>query len=166
MATYSYAGTHYALLAAPKVGTYPYAGDFYNAQLYCMADEVYFPAACDIDSLFYVGKLPAGAVVHFTIVWPTTAATFGAPTTLTAATTFEVGISGDPDLFGDVTAMNGSALPQVIEPCPDGTTYTTTLDMALRAETNVIIKLLAVNGTATEGLVIKILYTMAGRTYK
>lgn len=166
MATYSYGGTNYTLLATPKVGTYPYAGDFYNAQLYCMSDEVYFGAACDAGSLYYVGKLPAGAVVHFSIVWPTTAATFGAPTTLSDASTFELGVSGDPDLFGDVTAMNASALPQVIEPVPDGTTYTTTLDMALRAESDVIITTAAAAGTATEGLVVKMFYTLGGRTYK
>jgi hypothetical protein len=164
MATASYAGTNYALRAAPLVGTWPNAAAS-NDQLYCMADEVYFGAACDLGSLFYVGKLPVGAVVQFSVVWPTTAATYGAPTTLSNTTTFQMGNSTDPDLFGDITAMNASALPQVIEPVPDGTIYTTTLDFALREETDVVLTSAADNGTATEGLVVKILYTMAGRTY-
>ena len=164
MATASYAGTNYALMAAPKVGTWPYAASC-RGELYCMADEVYFGADSDHPSLFYVGILPVGAVVQFSIVWPTTAVTFGAPTVLSDATTFQMGNSADPDLFGALTAMNASALPQVIEPVPDGTIYTTTLDFALRTETTVVITSAAVNGTATEGLVVKILYTMAGRTY-
>ena len=164
MATASYAGTNYALYATPKVGTWPNAAAFKD-QLYVLADEVYFGAACDLGSLFTVGELPVGAVVQFTIVWPTTAATFGAPTTLSGATTFTIGDGTDADLFGDIAAMNASALPQVCEPGPDGTIYTTTLDFALRAKKNVVITSAAVNGTATEGLVVKVFYTMAGRTY-
>lgn len=164
MATYSYAGTNYALMAAPKVGTWPNAAAC-NDQLYCLSDEVYFGAACDNESLYYVGILPVGAVVQFSVIWPTTAATFGAPTTLSGATTFEMGTATDANLFGAITAMNASALPQVIEPIPDGTIYTTTLDFALRTETTVVLISAAANQTATEGLVVKILYTMAGRTY-
>jgi len=164
MATYSYGGTNYTLMATPKVGTWPSAAAC-NAPLYVMSEEMYWPTACDIDSLFTIGILPVGAVVQFSVVWPTTAATFGAPTTLSGATTIEIGNSADPDLFGDVAAMNASALPQVLEPVPDGTIYTSTLDFALRTETAVILKIGAVNATATEGLAIKMFYTMAGRTY-
>jgi len=120
-----------------------------------------------------VGKLPAGAVVQFVVVWPTTAATFGAPTTLSDATTFKIGVTADSvgtaaddDLFGAIGVMNVSALPQFIAPIPDGTTYTTTLDMALRGSVNIQLLSAAANGTATEGLVVKIFYTLGGRTYK
>lgn len=164
MATASYAGTNYALRAAPKIGTWPNAAAS-NDQLYVMADEVYFGTNCDLGSIFTVGELPVGAVVQFSIVWPTTAATFGAPTVLSDATTFQMGDGTDADLFGDIAAMNASALPQVIEPCPDGTIYTTTLDFALRDKKNVVITSAAANGTSTEGLVVKVFYTMAGRTY-
>ena len=167
MATYSYAGTHYALLNTPKVGAYPYAGDFYNAQLYCLSEEcVASGAALDSGSTMNVGKLPAGAVVHFSIVWPMTTATFGEGVAMTNACTGELGISGDPDLFGDIADMNASHLPQVIEPCPDTTTYTTTLDMALRQEYDVVLTIGGAALTAAEGVAVKILYTLGGRTYK
>ena len=164
MAVGTYAGTNYALRAAPRVGTWPNAAAS-NGQLYCMADEVYFDTDCQQPSLFYVGILPVGAVVQFSIVWPTKAAAYGAPFLLSDVTTFSMGNSAEPDLFGVVTAMNASKLPQVIEPIPDGIIYTTTLDFALRTETTVVITSATADGTATEGLVVKILYTMAGRTY-
>lgn len=167
MATYSYGGTNYTLKATPKVGTYPYAGDFYNAQLYCLSDECYATgAALDAGSLMYLGKLPAGAVVQFIIIWPIDTATYGEGDAMTNAVTATIGISGDADLFGNVSDLNATATPQVIAPVPDGTTYTTTLDMALRQEYDVILTTAAAALTATEGVAVKILYTLGGRTYK
>lgn len=162
--TASYAGTNYALRAAPKVGTWPNAAAS-NAPLYCLSDEVYFGTDCDIGSKYTVGELPVGAVVQFSIVWPTKAGSFGAPSATTDAATYTMGDGTDADLFGDIADTNASVLPQVIEPCPDGTIYTSTLDFALRAKKNVVITNATANNRATEGLVIKVLYTMAGRTY-
>ena len=164
MATGTAHGTNYALKAAPKVGTWPSAA-VCNSELYCLSEEAYSTAAGDSGSIITVGKLPAGAVVQFTIVWPIDTATYGEGDNATNAVTLEVGISGDADLFGDVTDMNATHTPQVIGVCPDGTTYTTTLDFALRTETAVIVTTGGAALTTTEGIAIKVFYTMGGRTY-
>ena len=165
MATGTAYGTNYALKAAPRVGTWPNAA-ICNSELYCLSEEAYSTAAGDAGSFIYLGKLPAGAVVQFCVVWPIDTATYGEGDNATAAgLTMEIGTSSDPDLFGDVTDLNASALPQVIGVCPDGTTYTTTLDFALRSETTVLAKTGGAALTTTEGIAIKIFYTMAGRTY-
>ena len=166
MPTASYAGTNYALQAAPKVGTWPNAAAS-NGQLYCLSDEC-FASGGDLlaDSRLYVGILPVGAVVQFSIIWPIDTATFGEGDNWTVGTAKgSLGITGDTDLFGDVTDLNATATPQVIEPKPDGTTYTSTLDFALRTETTVFFTTDTAALTATEGIAVKILYTMAGRTY-
>ncbi len=164
MATASFGGTNYTLKATPKIGTWPNAAAC-NAPLYCLSEEVFASgAALDSGSLFYVGILPVGAIVQFSIVWPIDTATYGEGDAMTNACTGQLGISGDADLFGDITDMNASATPQVIEPVPDGTTYTSTLDMALTAETTVILTIGGAALTATEGVAVKIFYTMAGQT--
>jgi hypothetical protein len=165
MATGTAHGTNYALMAAPRVGTWPSAA-ICNAELYCLSEECYASgAALDAGSIMYIGKLPAGAVVHFSVVWPIDTATYGEGDDMTNAVTMEIGTLTDADLFGDVTDLNATATPQVIGVCPDGTTYTTTLDFALRSETTVIATTGGAALTATEGIAIKMFYTMAGRTY-
>ena len=165
MAIFSYGGTNYTLMATPKMGTWPNAAAS-NAPLYCLSDEcVASGAALDSGSTMFVGILPVGAVVQFSIVWPIATATFGEGDNMINACTGELGITGDPDLFGDITDMNATHLPQVIEPVPDGTIYTTTLDFALRQEYDVILTIGGAALTAAEGVAVKILYTMAGRTY-
>lgn len=165
MATASYAGTNYALMAAPRVGTWPNAAGC-RGELYCMAgDCVASGAALDADSLMYMGILPVGAVVQFSIVWPITTATFGEQDGMTLQVTGTLGTVADPDLFGDILRLDNTTLPQVIEPCPDVTIYTTTLDFALRTETTVVFTALTSALTAAEGVAVKVLYTMAGRTY-
>ena len=166
MATASFAGTNYALKAAPKVGTWPNAAAC-NGEVYCLSEEC-FASGSDLDagSLMYVGKLPVGAVVLFSVVWPIiSSAPEAGATVMSNQVIGELGTLTDPDLFGDVTRMDNNALPQVIEPCPDATIYTTTLDFALRSETTVIFKTGTSALTATEGIAVKIFYTMAGRTY-
>jgi hypothetical protein len=110
-----------------------------------------------------VGKLPKGAAVLYSIVWPIDTATFGEGDAMTNAVTGTLGISGDADLFGDVTDLNATATPQVIEPVPDGTTYTTTLTNGLQADVDVIFTTAAQALTATEGIAVKIFYTMAAQ---
>jgi len=164
MATASFAGTNYALQATPLVGTMPNSAAS-RGEVYCLSDECYASgAALDSGSTMYVGKLPAGAIVLFSVVWPIDTATYGEGDAMTNACTGELGISGDADLFGDITDMNATATPQVIEPVPDGTTYTTTLDMALTSEQDVILTIGGAALTATEGVAVKIFYTMAGQT--
>ena len=81
-----------------------------------------------------------------------------------AAATGQLGITGtDIDLFGDVAALT-TATPQVIEPVPDGTTHTSTLDMALQNETSPSMLTAAQQVVDTEGIAVKMLYTMGGRT--
>ena len=164
MATASFNGTNYALKVTPLIGTWPNAAAC-NAPVYCLSEQC-VASGSDLDSgsLMFLGKLPVGAIVLFSVVWPTTTATFGTGTGMTNACTGELGISGDADLFGDITDMNATATPQVIEPGPDGTTFTSTLDMAMTAETDVILTIGGAALTAAEGVVVKIFYTMAGQT--
>ncbi len=164
MASAAFNGTNFALKTTPVIGTFPNAAAS-NGEVYCLSEEC-FASGSDLDSgsTMNMGKLPVGAVVLFSVVWPIDTATFGTGDAMTNACTGEVGISGDADLFGDFTDMNASALPQVIEPGPDGTTFTTTLDFALTAETTVIITIGGAALTATEGIALKIFYTMAGQT--
>lgn len=164
MATASYAGTNYALRATPKVGTWPNAAAC-NGEVYCLSEECYATGAGDDPSLFYMGILPVGAVVLFSVVWPIDSDEVAdGAAAMGLAVTGEIGTATDPDLFGDITALNVAAT-QVIEPCPDGTIYTSTLDFALREETTVIIKTGAQAVADTEGIALKMFYTMAGRTY-
>lgn len=164
MATAEFTGTNAALKAAAAIGSIPYAAAS-NGEVYCLSEEC-FASGSDLDSgsTFNMGILPVGAVVLFSVVWPIATATFGEGDAMTNACTGQVGISGDPDLFGDITDMNTSALPQVIEPVPDGTTYTTTLDNALEEEKTVIITIGGAALTAAEGIALKMFYTMAGQT--
>jgi hypothetical protein len=165
MATATYHGTNYALKAAPLIGTWPNAASC-NAPLYCMSEEVYATASVgDSGSILYVGILPVGAIVQFSMVWPidSTDMSVGGDA-MTNAVTGELGTLTDPDLFGDITTLGTTATPQVIEPCPDGTIYTTTLDFALVEETTVIFKTGGAALVNTEGIAIKIFYTMAGKT--
>ena len=165
MATGTAYGTNYALKNTPRVGTWPNAAAC-NSELYCLSEECYPSGDIDDESLLYMGKLPPGAIVQFSVVWPIDSdAIYDGADNWTNACTGELGISGDVDLFGDITALNVAAA-QVIAPCPDAATiYTTTLDFALRAETDVILLINDANLTATEGVALKMFYTMAGRTY-
>ena len=164
MATAAFSGTNYALRATPLVGTWPSAAAS-NSEVYCLSEECYASgAALDSGSTMNMGYLPVGAVVLFTVVWPIDTATFGEGDAMTNACTGTIGISGDVDLFGDITDMNATATPQVLEPVPDGTTYTTTLDMALTSTQAVIITIGGAALTATEGVAMKMFYTMAGKT--
>jgi hypothetical protein len=166
MATGTAHGTNYALKNAPYVGTWPNAARC-NSEVYCLSEEVYATASAgDAGSVLYMGKLPAGAVVLFTVVWPIDTASYGEGDAMTNAVTGNIGISGDNNLFGAFTDLNATATPQVIGVVPDGTTYTTTLDMALRAETDVLITTTGAQAlTDTEGIAMKMFYTMAGQTY-
>ena len=165
MATASFNGTNYALKTTPFIGTWPNAAAS-NAEVYCLSEECYATGSdLDTGSKMYLGKLPVGAVVLFSVIWPIDSGEIAdGGAAMANAVTGELGISGDPDLFGDVADMNASALPQVIEPGPDGTTFTTTLDMAMTAETDVIFTTGGAALTATEGIAVKIFYTMAGQT--
>jgi hypothetical protein len=164
MATGTAYGTNYALKNTPRIGTWPNAAQC-NSELYCLSDECYADSAGQATSLMYVGILPVGAIVQFSVVWPIDSDEVAdGAAAMTNAVTGEMGTLTDPDLFGDITALNVAAT-QVIAPCPDGTTYTTTLDFALRAETTVVIKTGAATLADTEGIAVKIFYTMAGRTY-
>lgn len=174
MATASYAGTNYALMATPRVGTWPLAAQSRNARVYCMSDECYATGTGTAGSHFYLGGLPAGAVPLISIIWPIDTASYGEGDNWAAGATGQLGIlattglnpvAADADLFGDVTDLNASALPQVIEPCPDGTIYTSTLDFALRQAVTPVLLTATDQCVITEGVALKMLYTHGGRTY-
>lgn len=161
MATGAYEGTNYALQDTPVVGTLPRAA-ITGGIVYCTMDRTTALTATGLTlgSTHHIAKLPKGAVVLYSIVWPIATATFDAPDATTGATTGSIGITGDTDLFGDVTALN-SATPQVVIPKPDGTTYTNTLK-PLAADVDVFLTSAAIDWTTAEGFAIMMFYTVAG----
>ena len=168
-------GTNYALMATPRIGTWPNAAQSRSARVYCMSDECYSTDTAESGSHFYCGKLPAGVVPLISVVWPIDTDTFGEGDPTAAGATGQLGIlatitdkgdtiAADIDLFGDIAALT-TGTPQVIEPCPDATIYTTTLDFALRQETIPVMTSGTADIVSTEGIALKILYTHGGRTY-
>ena len=171
MATASFAGTNYALADTGLIGSFPRAG-YYKDRVYCMSDECFSTSTAAAGSYFQVGKLPAGAMVQCTVVWPIDSDTYGEGDATAAAATGQLGLavttgtnarSADPDLFGDVAALT-TATPQVIEPVPDGTIYTSTLDNALEFASNPVMLSADQNIVDTEGIAVKMLYKMGGKT--
>jgi len=173
MATAAFSGTNYAKRVATTMSTWPIASKC-NDKVYCMSDECYATSVGTVGSTMYVGGLPRGANVLLSIIWPIDTATFGEGDANAAAITGQLGIvasktdkgdsiTADPDLFGDVGALT-TATPQVIEPVPDGTIYTSTLDFALKHETSPVMLTAAQSTASTEGIAVKMLYTMGGRT--
>ena len=156
----AFTGTNYALRATPLVETIPSA-KFTGGTVLCMTDECYATGTnLGAGSTMHVGKLPAGAVVLYSIVYPIDTATYGAPDAMTNAVTGVLGISGDTDLFGDVAALNATTI-QTIVPKPDGTTYTTNLTSALKADVDVYFTSADAELVATEGICVKMFYTIA-----
>ena len=161
MATGTYKGDVYTLQDTPAVGTFPRAA-VAGGQVYCSIDRstAITASGLTLASTHHVGKLPKGAVVLYSIVWPIATATFDAPDATTGATTGSLGITGDTDLFGDVGALN-SATPQIVIPKPDGTTYANTL-APLTSAADVFLTSAAVDWTTAEGFAVMIFYTVAG----
>lgn len=163
MATGEFNGTIFALRTAPAIGTWPkaiYSGD----RVYCMSDECFATSTGTAGSNLDVGGLPRGANVLLTVIWPIDSDTFGEGDAWAAAATGKLGITGgDIDLFGDVAILT-TATPQVIEPIPDGTLHTSTLDMALQDETVPSMLTADQQVVDTEGIAVKMLYTLGGRT--
>lgn len=161
MAVGSYEGTVFALQDDKLIGSIPNAA-VAGGLVYCSIDRstALTATGLTLGSTHKVGKLPKGAVVLYSIVYPIATATFDAPDATTGATTGVLGIAGDTDLFGDITTL-GSATPQIVIPKPDGTTYTNTLK-PLAAAVDVIMTSAAVDWTTAEGFVVMIFYTVAG----
>ena len=129
MATGQYKGDVYTLQDTPVVGTLPRAA-LGGGVVYCTTDRctAITASGLTLGSTFHVGKLPKGAIVLYSIVYPVATATFDAPDATTGATTGTLGITGDTDLFGDVGALNSITIQgQIVIPKPDGTTYTNRL---------------------------------------
>lgn len=155
----TYEGTVYTLQDDFAVGTFPNA-KLAGGNVYCSIDRCVAATATGLTlgSTFKVGKLPKGAVVLYSIVYPIATATYDAPDATTGATTGILGITGDTDLFGAVTTL-ASATPQVVMPKPDGTTYTNRLK-PLAADVDVLFTSAAVDWTTAEGICVMIFYTM------
>ena len=163
MAVGAYEGDVFTLQDTPVVGTLPKAA-VAGGQVYCSIDRSTALTATGLTlaSTHKVGKLPKGAVVLYSIVYPVATATFDAPDATTGATTGTLGIAGDADLFGDVGALNSITIQgQIVIPKPDGTTYTNTLKPLAEA-VDVIFTSAAVDWTTAEGFVVMIFYTVAG----
>jgi hypothetical protein len=159
MATGTYEGDVFAVQESAGISDLPNAR-LSHGNVYCSTDRCTALTATGLTlgSTFKVGKLPKGAIVLYSIVYPVATATYDAPDATTGATTGSLGIAGDTDLFGDVGALN-SATPQVIVPKPDGTTYTDRLD-PLEANVDVLLTSASVDWTTAEGTVVMIFYTM------
>ena len=162
MSTGAYEGDVYALQNAPLVATLPRAA-VAGGVVYCTKDRVTALTATGLTlaSTFHVAKLPKGAVVLYSIIYPIATATFDAPDATTAATTGVLGVTGDTDLFGDVGALN-SATPQVIIPKPDGTTIGDSLQPLTEAK-DVFLTSAAQDHTTAEGFAVMMFYTVAGQ---
>ncbi len=158
MATANFEGTNFALQDTPVIATLIHSR-LGGAEIYCSSDEC-FASGTDLDSgsFMSVGKLPKGAVVIFAVIWPINSSSV--PTVMSNAVTGELGISGDPDLFGSFTTL-ATVTPQYVVPEPDGSTFTTSLDMALEENVDVLLKTGGAALTAGEGIAVKILYTIA-----
>lgn len=153
----AFTGTNYALRATPAIGTLV-DGKFTSGNVCVSVDECYATGTnLGAGSTMLVGKLPAGAVPLFTIVYPISTATHGAPVAMTNAVTGTLGISGDPDLFGNVASLK-IPTPQVVVPKPDGTTYATGLGFPLKEDVDVFFTSTAGELVATEGICVKIFY--------
>ncbi|KKL94899.1 hypothetical protein LCGC14_1860070 [marine sediment metagenome] len=163
MATGAYEGDVYTLQDDAEIGTFPNAA-IAGGLVYCTRDRVTALTATGLTlgSTFHVAKLPKGAVVLYSIVYPIATATFDAPDATSAATTGVLGVTGDTDLFGDVTTL-GSATPQVVIPKPDGTTQTDSIQPLTEAK-DVFLTSAAQDHTTAEGFAVMMFYTIAGRS--
>jgi hypothetical protein len=160
----TYKGDVFTLQDTPVVGTLPRAA-VAGGIVYCSVDRTVAATGTGLTlaSTHKVGKLPKNAVVLYSIVWPIATATFDAPDATTAATTGTLGTAADPDLFGDVGALNSVTIQgQIIIPKPDGTTYTNTLK-PLAADVDVIFTSASNDWTNAEGIAVMIFYTIAGQ---
>jgi len=159
MATGTYEGDVYAVQETAVIGSIPNA-KLAGGNIYCSVDRTVAATGdgLDLGSTHKVGKLPKGAIVLYSIVYPIATATFDAPDATTGATTATLGISGDANLFGAITTL-ASATPQIIMPSPDGTTYTNR-NKPLQEAVDVIMTTAAVNWTTAEGACVMIFYTM------
>jgi hypothetical protein len=154
----TFTGTNQALKTG-EIGSYPQA-KYAAGNVYCSLDECYASGtSLGAGSVMTVGKLPAGAVVLYSIVTPIDTATFGAPDATANAVTGTLGIAGDTNLFGAVTTL-AATTPQIVVPSPDGTVYTTTVTNALASDVDVIFTSADAELVATEGIRVAIFYTM------
>jgi hypothetical protein len=159
MATGAYKGDVYTLQDTPMIGTLPNAL-LAGGHVYCSVDRVVTATASGLTlgTTMKLGKLPKGAIVLYSIIYPIATATFDAPDATTGATTGSVGIAGDTDLFGTFTTL-ASAVPQILMPKPDGTTYTNRLK-PLKTEVDILLTSAAVDWTTAEGVCLMVFYQM------
>jgi len=162
MATGTYEGTVFALQDAPVISTLPRA-TLAGGVVYCSTDRC-IPTGTGLDAAttIHVAKLPKGAIVLYSMIYPIDSATYDAPDAMTDVVEGALGITDDTDLFGDVSDMNASALPQVLIPKPDGSDYANRL-APLEDDVDVFLTTSAAVLTSTEGIVVQMFYAVAGK---
>ncbi len=158
----TYEGDVFTLQDDAAIGTFPNAA-VAGGHVYCTKDRstALTATGLTLGSTHKVAKLPKGAVVLYSIIYPIATATFDAPDATTGATTATLGITGDTDLFGDITTL-ASTTPQIVIPKPDGTTITDSLQ-PLEAAQDVFLTSAAVDWTTAEGFAVMMFYTIAGQ---
>ena len=161
MGTYAYVGDVTTLKNAGSMKTFP-KDNVGGGVVYCSIDRstALTASGLTLASTHKVGKLKKGSIVLYSIIYPIATATYDAPDATAAATTGTLGTTDDPDLFGNVGALNSITIQgQIIIPIPDGTTYTNRL-APLAADVDVIFTSAAQDWTTAEGFCVMIFYTM------
>ncbi|MBE3141572.1 MAG: hypothetical protein IMZ53_13435 [Thermoplasmata archaeon] len=159
MGTYAYTGTVTTLQDAKLMETIPNAR-LAGGVVHCSVDRCVATTALGLTlaSTFKVAKLPAGAIVLYSIVYGIADATFDAPDATTGATLISLGTLTDVNLFGSISTTLAVTVPQVLVPSPDGTIYANRL-APLLVDSDVYVTSSAVDWTDTEGVVVMIFYT-------
>jgi len=160
MAMGTFYGTNYDSVNSPTISTFLPA-KIGKGNIHCAMDTFYASGTdLDIGSTAHLGiRIPKGAIVQYSVVYPVDSDSYDEPHAMTLGVTGSLGIAGDPDLFGNVAALN-SATPQIVVPKPDGTTYTNAMDSKLEADADVIFTTATAALTATEGICVKMFYSV------
>lgn len=158
----NYYGVNHTLQETPTIGTLP-KGRIVKGELNCSTDWYYSPEGAETTgSIIYCGKLPKGAVVSHTVIFPIDTATYGTPDACTNAVTGTIGITNgttsDADYLGTFTTL-GTVTPQTMYPKPDGTVHTTAAS-PLEYDADVYVTTAGATIPETEGFCVKVFYTI------
>ena len=161
MATYY--GVNSTLYATPVPETFVHSR-LSGSKTYCSTDWYFSPAGAEVaGSIVNCGKLPKGAVVSHTVIFPIDTASYGAADAMANAVTGTIGITdgttSDADYLGTFTTL-GVVTPQTLYPTPDGTVHELA-STPLTYDADVYVTTADATIAATEGFAIKVYYTIA-----